>query len=369
MKHASLLITLCVLFGFSAIAQTTATEKNSKRITITTKKVDENGKTVTETYIAEGDEPAKILETMAIDPESIQRVNVINPSKENEERLFLYRNAGDKVTIEGTLRENANENVNGEVREVEKIVIINKEQGKEGKECVKIYTHGGEAPARMWMRGSHESKSNCAALGVYVTTSERGGSRINSLIENGGAQASGMKAGDIIKSIEEFEVEDFATLHLALSHFRPGDVVTVRYDREGKSQKAKVELKDWRDLPGHEWRSRSDCGKEITQVEEEDKLALDEPDPLSNIQPLELQDAMIFPNPTEGVFAFSFTTVPGPLTVAITDVNGKVVYQDNNDNPEGFYKKDIDLKGLPQGNYIITVKQGEKIFTEQIAKQ
>ena len=77
MKQASLLIALCVLFGLSAVAQTTTTVVNTtKRITITTKTVDENGKAVTETYIAEGDDPAKILEGMAINPESIQQVKV-----------------------------------------------------------------------------------------------------------------------------------------------------------------------------------------------------------------------------------------------------------------------------------------------------
>ena len=78
---------------------------------------------------------------------------------------------------------------------------------------------------------------------------------------------------------------------------------------------------------------------------------------------------MIFPNPTEGVFAFSFNTTPGPLTVSITDVNGKVVYSENNENPEGIYRKEINLKELPQGNYIISVTQGDKVFTEQISKQ
>ena len=32
-------------------------------------------------------------------------------------------------------------------------------------------------------------------------------------------------------------------------------------------------------------------------------------------------------------------------------------------------KKEIDLKGIPQGNYVISVKQGDKVFTEQISKQ
>src|SRR3989337_2062988 len=98
MKHASLLITFCVLFGFSAIAQSTTTvEKNAKRITINTKKTDENGVTVTETYIAEGDEPAKILEGMAVNPDVIKKVEGVNTNSntngENGERLFLYRNA------------------------------------------------------------------------------------------------------------------------------------------------------------------------------------------------------------------------------------------------------------------------------------
>src|SRR5688500_16577352 len=99
MKHAILLIALCVLFGFSSLAlSTTNVEKSAKRITVTTKKVDENGKVITETYIAEGDEPVRILENMAVNPEVIQRVEIENPANvENEERLFLFRSAGDNV--------------------------------------------------------------------------------------------------------------------------------------------------------------------------------------------------------------------------------------------------------------------------------
>lgn len=369
MKHAILLIVLCVLFGFSSYSQSTTTvEKSTKRITITTKKTDENGKTVTETYIAEGDEPEQILKGMAIDPQSMQTVDVTNPDQQNEERLFLVRSAGDKVTIEGTLNENITvREINGEGKRMEKIVIINK-KGEQGKECYTFMKTPG-AEGHGWKQG-FESKSNCAALGVYVhNAGDGGGSRINSLIENGGAQAAGLKAGDVITRIEEFEVNDFATLHLALSHFKPGDVVTVRYDREGKSLKAKSELKDWRYLPGHEWRSRNDCGPETLIEEDQPESLIDDPGGVTNIEPLELTDAMIFPNPTDGNFAFSFSTEPGPLSVSITDVNGKVVYHENNENPDGMYKKEINLKDVPQGNYIISVTQGDKVFTEQLSKQ
>ena len=382
MKHASLLIALCVLFGLSSFAQSTTTvEKNTKRITITTKKVDESGKTITETYIAEGDEPAKILEGMAIDPKVIQRVDVSNPSENqnvNGERLFLYRNAGDNVTIEGTINENVDreievidsKNATGAKKaNVERVIIINGKSGEKAKECYKMITTHPSGHAKVWVNG-HDSRINCAALGVYANTDgSDGGAKINSLIENGGAQAAGLKTGDVVTKIEEFTVSDFTTLHLALSHFKPGDVVTVRYTREGKSQKAKVELKDWKDLPGHEWRSRSDCAEPTVVTDEGTDLKKDDPVLPSNIQPLQLQDVRMYPNPTDGVFALSFNLQPGPLTVAITDINGKVIYNEINENTAGSYVRDIDLKGVPQGNYVLTVTQGDRVFTDQISKQ
>jgi hypothetical protein len=190
------------------------------------------------------------------------------------------------------------------------------------------------------------------------------------LINNGGAIEAGLKEGDVIRQIEEFDVSDYATLHLALSHFQPGDHVSVRYDREGKSSKSKVSLKDWSELPGHEWRSRGDCGKDQVQdVKENEPLIQDDPVAVRFLQPLTLEDARIYPNPTDGVFSFSFTAEPSPLTISITDVNGKVVYHEENDHTTGRYNRDIDLKDLPQGNYIIAVKQDEKLFTQQISKQ
>src|SRR6187549_3709240 len=103
MKHASLLIVFCALFSLSAVAQSAATaEKKTQRITITTKKVDDQGQTITETYIAEGEAPEAIIEKMAIDPEIIQQMKVEGEIETAEgERLFLYRAAGDNVVVEG----------------------------------------------------------------------------------------------------------------------------------------------------------------------------------------------------------------------------------------------------------------------------
>jgi hypothetical protein len=157
-------------------------------------------------------------------------------------------------------------------------------------------------------------------------------------------------------------------LHTSLANYRAGDEVTVRYLRGDKKHRAKVLLKDWAELPGHEWRARTDCGKPESPVTEEN-LTIDEPNGVHDVQPLDLTDVQMYPNPTDGNFALSFTLDPGPLTVSITDINGKVVYNENNENQSGRYTRDIELKDLPQGNYVLTVKQGEKIYTDQISKQ
>jgi hypothetical protein len=372
MKQAILLIILASLFSLAATAQTTTVEKNAKRITITTTKTDESGKAVTETWIAEGDQPEKILEGMAVNPDVLQKMNTEDQiSTENGERLFLIRSAGDKEVIEGRLGEADGRSgaLKPRSKQAERIIIIdNSDKAADEKFHQKIYhSYGGPTGAAVWAKAENE-RINCAALGVYVDHSvENESCTVSALIEKGGAKEAGILAGDVITKIDRYEVTDFPSLHDALSNYLPGDVVTVRYQRGDKSEKARVELKDWAQLPGHEWRARTDCGQ--PPVTEEENAIIDTPDSPSNVKELQLQDAQVFPNPTEGAFALSFTAEPGPLTISVTDANGKVIYHENNDNTTGSYHQNIDLKGLPQGNYIISVTQGDKVYTNQINKQ
>src|SRR5689334_2663241 len=186
--------------------------------------------------------------------------------------------------------------------------------------------------------------------------------------EKVGAQEAGLKVGDIIKKVDENDEKDYPTLFFDLPHLKAGDEAMVIYDREGKTYQQKVLLKGWDQIPGQEFRARTDCGEPVAPAKAHDEPITVDHGP-NSIQPLELQDAHIYPNPSDGVFSFSFTTEPGPLAVTVTDVAGKVVYRDLNDNPTGYYNREINIKNMPQGNYILAVLQGEKRFTQQIAKQ
>lgn len=377
MKTGSLLIAFLVFLGATLQAQSTTTvekntvTKNTNRITITTTKTDENGKSVTETWIAEGEQPESILQNMAINPEIMQKVEVEKLSTAGEgERLFLFRHAGDHAAVEVRL-----DSVPGEHVQIlnpdEKVVIWRHSDDAQNHEykVAKWYGKGGDLP---W-EYSEERKANCAALGVYVNSSgDERGCYINSLIGKGGAEEAGLQAGDVITKIDDYVVTDFPTLYDALTRYLPGDEVTVYYNREGQGAKANVHLKSWADLPGHEFRARGDCGK-VEDFKEDivEPQAQDNPTPSGpvGINELQLQDARIFPNPTDGAFSLSFTTEPGPIAIIITDVNGKVIYSENNDNATGYYNKTIDLKSASPGNYVVNVKQGDKIFNQQLSKQ
>lgn len=369
MKHASLLIAFCVLFSLSAVAQSTAPEKNStQRITITTKKVDDNGKTVTETWIAEGDNPQAILKEMAINPEIIQQVDIESIiTSPDQERLFLIKSAGDNVFIEGKLDSDVD-------MDEKKVIIITNDIETDGHQTIEksVTWNGDKNPHHAYVikRGS-QNNSNCAALGVYSNNhSDEYGATINSIIEGSGAQKAGLQQGDVIKKVDEFDISDFESLFFALSNFLPGDKVNVDYMRDGKYKHANVVLTNWSDIPKHEFRARTDCGQpELPTVINRNDLDVDDPTGTKDIQPLELADVRIYPNPNDGIFALSFTPESGPLSVTITDINGKQVYSDQMVNAGGQYKRDINIANVPQGNYIITVTQGDKVFNQQISKQ
>ncbi len=66
---------------------------------------------------------------------------------------------------------------------------------------------------------------------------------VSEVTEESGAAEAGLQKGDIIKRIDNIEIHKFSELSGYLSSKRPGDIVAVQLDRDGKNITKNVTLK------------------------------------------------------------------------------------------------------------------------------
>jgi S1-C subfamily serine protease len=73
-------------------------------------------------------------------------------------------------------------------------------------------------------------------LGVYENTDVNvSGVAIGTVLEGKGAQAAGLKAGDVVVKIDGKTITGGSSLRTALSNHKPGDRVSLVYQRDGKT--------------------------------------------------------------------------------------------------------------------------------------
>lgn len=360
MKSSILFLVLCSISGLTFAQTSPASAPTAKRITITRTHADAEGKTVTEAWIAEGESPEAILRDIVTDGEGIHKVEIeqFNRWGENEP-IFYFRRAGElpEVITDGQPKD---------TQESDDAAIMAYLSAREaaGEESPKHVVHA--------FGYARPGNSNCAALGVRVVGhwGQVSGAAITGLIDKGGAQAAGLQRGDIIRKVDEFEVTDYETLRFALGHYRPGDQVNVSFTRGDNYVIRKVTLTGWGDLPGYAASPRQDCEPaEPVKEAVETTIPATATDARPAVEPLEPGDLRMFPNPTDGPVEISFTTAPGPLHVSVTDANGRVVFQERSEHGAGRYDGRIDLGKFAPGQYLLTVTQGDRVFTQQIIKQ
>jgi hypothetical protein len=224
--------------------------------------------------------------------------------------------------------------------------------------------------------------ANCVALGVYVDSHSDGALYVNSIIEGSGAQDAGLMAGDILRGIDKKPVDNHRELLHALSEYEPGDVVMVDYERDGILSTAQAEVRSWKELPdfADSWHARITCDDEPVQEVRRKVIIIkkgqdtpEEMPPDVNHDPpagadntLALRSFTAYPNPTEGKFRIEFEAEPNPVVVSVLDAAGKEVFRDNVDNFHGYYSKEVDLTGMAQGAFVLSVEQEGKFFTDQV---
>ena len=78
---------------------------------------------------------------------------------------------------------------------------------------------------------------------TYTQDGEKVSGVVVSEVSSGSAaDKAGLKSGDIILELDDEEVNSIASLRYALYKYKVGDVVTVKYSRDGKTATTKVTL-------------------------------------------------------------------------------------------------------------------------------
>jgi Do/DeqQ family serine protease len=81
-----------------------------------------------------------------------------------------------------------------------------------------------------------------AALAQEMKLTDLHGVYIKSVVKNGAANLAGIKAGDVIKKIDEVEINSSSELQTNIAIHHPGEEVKITYERNQKTRVVKVKL-------------------------------------------------------------------------------------------------------------------------------
>lgn len=101
-----------------------------------------------------------------------------------------------------------------------------------------IMEYGNVQNGILGVQGGTLNSRTAEQIGVDDTE----GFYIDSVVEDSGAEKSGLKKGDIIKEIDNVKISKFSDLSGHLNAKRPGDIVNVTYSRNGNLKTTAVEL-------------------------------------------------------------------------------------------------------------------------------
>jgi len=222
----------------------------------------------------------------------------------------------------------------------------------------------GESTDWNWTNGRVERDPCQVFIGVYTSTNSDGdGVDVNGIISGTPAETSGVQRGDVIIEMDGISVNTHNELLTERNKHKPGQEFTLTILRNGAVMDIDTRFKacstDVKQAPIEE---------EIPQelVVEELPAAIDAPVVNTEIPKLNLEVFQAFPNPTTGVITMRFQAEAMTTVIQIADVTGKIIFQDNLNNFDGYYDRQIDLTGSVPGTMTLTIRQGKQVFTQAL---
>lgn len=157
----------------------------------------------------------------------------------------------------------------------------------------------------------------------------------------------------------KFDGDDDEEKHMKIyKYIEPDkDQKVIIIDRDGGNSAEESNVKVWKTEDGKAIIIKTKTS--FAEISETTKSELEEAGIKPPKKDLEIEDLMIAPNPADGKFTLSFRVKePKPITIRIYDKSGNVVYEEKIRDFYGYYSKEIDLTGKPEGTFFIQILQG-----------
>jgi serine protease Do len=152
---------------------------------------------------------------------------IITRKGDKSEKLVVEVN-GDKITVNGKPIESLNKNDNVSVNRVRD-----------------VWSYADGLSGFNTLRDGHynvfKTDSNRAMLGVSTEKNDNG-VRVQNVTKGSGAEKAGLKEGDVITKIDGTNLTSPDALSEVVRKHKPGDKLSITYNRDNKSQTTNAEL-------------------------------------------------------------------------------------------------------------------------------
>lgn len=404
----SVLIMACMLSGLYLSAQ--QNDAQNKDRTVTVEVEEEDGKKQTNIKVTENGETKEFNWTGEM-PEDIKKqlsdmdVNVFSTSGDavfiseddadgHEQIEVIIKNdeeSGDHIWIDA---DDLHERIQDDMMEMEvdgfKMKTVKVQVGEEGKNVFIIKKDGDVDTIHTQYDFEHSddgdikvhvdvdpANDNDAFLGVVIEknmtetiendqTERQVEVKVGDVIEGSGADLAGIKKGDLILEVAGVEITEDHSVIDALSPFSPNDEVEIKISRDGQTQTLTATL-------GGRPASHSSTSKRVIikkiKTDDSGEESIESKGSFTPERTLQLQDFEAFPNPNEGLLRLRLKADIAPLTVKLTDMEGKELYTRNIKNFKGNLDEEIDISLYPKGTLLLLIEQQGKVFTEKVVHQ
>lgn len=185
------------------------------------------------------------------------------------------------------------------------------------------------------------------------------GVRIQRIVDNTSAEEAGLLAGDYIVAIDGVPINTHSEVVTERDKHEPGDYYTITVDRNGSQLTIDAQFKACdKDEPTITETPEEVITEEIVPPTETPELEI-----INNS--LEVQDFSSFPNPTYDNIRVRFQSEAAPTVIQVTDITGKTVHREVLNSFDGFYDRQLNLGNATPGTMILTIQQGEKVFSNK----